>query len=118
MPRPKGWSRIPPATQPTRRRPHDVTALMVPGPVVVARVSHVTILVMILGPISLRVPARPPMIAVTLIVVAVPIAEGDVAEVDADDCARGRGSGKNRRQDDKGRGQHRPFEQFHANLPF
>lgn len=84
----------------------------------VAGMSHVPIIVVILGAIPFGVAMSPAMIAVTLIVIAIAIADGDATKVDADDGARGCGVRECGGQDDQRRGQNGPFEQFHAGLPF
>src|ERR1700759_623834 len=80
-------------------------AKVLPGPVVVAGVSHVPIMVVILGAVPFGIPTGPVMIAMALVVIAVAIANGDAAEVDADDGARGCGGRECGWQDDKRRGQ-------------
>jgi hypothetical protein len=91
--------------------------LAAPGPVVVAGVSHVPIIIVIPGAIPFGVTMSPVMITVTLIVIAIAIAEGDATEVDADDGAGGCGVRECGGQDDQRRGQNGPFEQFDAGLP-
>ena len=89
-----------------------------PVSVVVARVAHVAIMVVVLGAVSVCIPTCPPMIAVALVVVAIAITYGDIAEVDGDTSSGGGWGCECAWHENQGRGQNGPFEQFHASLPF
>jgi len=52
---------------------------------------HITIVVVIFCAISFGIPMGPMMITVALIVISIAITDGDVAEVDTHDRARGGG---------------------------
>src|ERR1700754_911160 len=61
-----------------------------PASIVVTGVRHVPVMVMKLATITGRIRASPMMIAMTLVVVAIPISYGDIAEVDGN-CGAGGG---------------------------
>lgn len=89
-----------------------------PASVVIARVGHIAIMVLILATIPGRVGARPMMIAVAVVVIAIPITYRDIAEVNADNSASRSRSGECRWDKNQRRGQNGPFERFHERLPF
>ena len=92
--------------------------LVLPASVVVVGVSHVTIMVVILATISRRIRVTPAVIAMALIVIAIPITYRDIAKVDGNSGAGGSRRCECAGEYDQRRGQNDPFERFHVGVPF
>jgi len=91
---------------------------MLPRAVVVAVVSHVPIIVVVLGPIRSGIVAVPAMILMSTVVIAITVTNADVSEIDCDACARHSGSRNGYRRDCQTCCQQSRCEQFHWNITF